>query len=111
MYWTHNEGKSAISERFIRTLKYKICKYMTSISKNVCINKLDDIVKKYNNTYHSTIKMKPFDEKSSTYLVSSKEINDKDPKFKIGDIVRTSKHKIIFAKVYLPKLVWRSFRD
>ena len=75
MYSTHNEGKSVIAERFIRTLKNKIYKYMTSISKNVYIDKLDDIVNKYNNTYHSTIKMKPVDVKSSTYIDSSKEIN------------------------------------
>ena len=102
MYSTHNEGKSVIAERFIRTLKNKIYKYMTSISKNVYIDKLDDIVNKYNNTYHSTIKMKPVDVKSNTYIDSSKEINDKDPKFKIGDIVRISKYKNIFAKGYVP---------
>ena len=73
---------------------------MTSISKNVYIDKLDDIVNKYNNTYHSTIKMKPVDVKSNTYIDSSKEINDKDPKFKIGDIVRISKYKNIFAEGY-----------
>ena len=55
-YSTYNEGKSVVSERFIRTLKSKIYKYMTPISKNMYINKLDDIVNKYNNTYHSTIK-------------------------------------------------------
>ena len=102
MYSTHNEGKSVIAERFIRTLKNKIYKYMTSISKNVYIDKLDDIVNKYNNTYHSTIKMKPVDVKSNTYIDSSKEINDKDPKFKIGDIVRISKYKNIFTKGYIP---------
>ena len=102
MYSTHNEGKSVIAERFIRTIKNKIYKYMTSISKNVYIDKLDDIVNKYNNTYHSTIKMKPVDVKSNTYIDSSKEINDKDPKFKIGDIVRISKYKNIFAKGYVP---------
>ena len=59
---------------------------MTSISKNVYIDKLDDIVNKYH-TYHSTIKMKPVDVKSNTYIDSSKEINNKDPKFKIGDTV------------------------
>ena len=98
----HNEEKSVVAERFLRTLKNKIYKYMTSISKNVYIDKLDDIVNKYNNTYHSTIKMKPVDVKSSTYIDSSKEINDKDPKFKIGDIVRISKYKNIFAKGYVP---------
>ena len=102
MYSIHNEGKSVVAERFIRTLKTKIYKYMTSISKNVYIDKLDDIVNKYNNTYHSTIKMKPVDVKSNTYIDSSKEINDKDPKFKIGDIVRISKYKNIFAKGYVP---------
>ena len=75
---------------------------MTSISKNVYIDKLDDIVNKYNNTYHSTIKMKPVDVKSNTYIDSSKEINNKDPKFKIGDIVRISKCKKIFEKSYVP---------
>ena len=63
MYSTHSEGKSIIAERFIVTLKNKIYKYITSISKNVYIDKSDDIVNKYNNTYHSTIKMKPFDVK------------------------------------------------
>ena len=75
---------------------------MTSISKNVYTDKLDDIVNKYNNTNHTTIKMKPVDVKSNTYINSSKEINDKDPKFKIGDIVRISKYKNIFAKGYTP---------
>ena len=102
MYSTHNEGKSVVAERFIRTFKNRIDKYMTLTSKNVLIHKLDDIVNKYNNTYHSTIKMKPVDVKSNTYIDSSKEINDKDPKFKIGDIVRISKYKNIFAKGYVP---------
>ena len=68
MYWIHNEGKSAVAERFIRTLKTKIYKYMTSISKNVYIDKLDDIVGEYNNTYHRTTKMKPVDVKDNTYI-------------------------------------------
>ena len=75
---------------------------MTLVSKNVHIDKLDDIINKYNNTYHSTIKVKPVDIKPSTYIDSSKEINDKDPKFKISDIVRISKYKNIFAKGYVP---------
>ena len=102
MYSTHNEGKSVVAERFIRTLKSKIYKYMTSISKNVYIDKLDDIVDKYNNTYHTTIKMKPIDVKDNTYINTSKEINNKDPKFKVGDHVRISKYKNIFAKEYMP---------
>ena len=63
MYSTHNEGKSVVAERFIRTLKNEIYKYMTSISRNMSIDELDDIVNKYNNTYHRTIKMKPIDAK------------------------------------------------
>ena len=103
MYSTNNEGKSVIAERFIRTLKKKIYKYMTSVSKNVFIDKLDDIVDKYNNTYHSTIKMKPVDVKSSKYIKSSKENNNRDPKFKIGNIDRISKYKNTFAIGYTPK--------
>ena len=102
IHLTHNEAKSIVGERFIRTLKKKIYKSMTSILKNVYFDKLDDIVNKYNNTHHSTIKMKPDDVKSSTYIDSSKEINDKDPEFKIGDVARISKYKNIFAKVYTP---------
>ena len=75
---------------------------MSLISKNVYVDKLDDIVNKYNNAYHRTIKMKAVDVKSSTYVDSSKEINDEDHKFKIGDIVRISKYKNIFAKSYVP---------
>ena len=99
MYSTHNEEKSVIAEGFVRTLKNKIYKYPTSISKNVFLDKLDDIVNKYNNTYHKTIEMKPFDVKSNTYIDSTKEVTGKDPKFKICDIVRISKYKIIFTKV------------
>ena len=102
MYSIHSEGKSVVAERFIRILKTKIYKYMTSISKNVYIDKLDDIVNEYNNTYHRTIKMKPVDVKDNTYIDFKKEINDKDPKFKVGDHVRISKYKNIFAKGYTP---------
>ena len=102
MYATHKKGKSVVAERFIRTLKSKIYKYMTSISKNVYIDKLDDIVNEYNSTYHTTIKMKPIDVKDNTYINTDKEINNKDPKFKVGDHVRVSKYKNIFAKGYTP---------
>ena len=102
MYSTHNEGKSVVAERFIRTLKSKIYKYMTSISNNVYIDKLDDIVDEYNNTYHTTIKMKPTDVKDNTYINADKKVNNKDPKFKVGDHVRMSKYKNIFAKRYIP---------
>ena len=102
MYSMHNEGKSVVAERFIRTLKTKIYRYMTAISKNLYIGKIDDIVNKYNNTYHRTIKMKPTDVKNNTYIDFEKEFNDKDPKFKVGDYVRFSKYKNISAKGYMP---------
>ena len=91
MYSTHNEGKSGFAERFIRTLKNKIYKHMTSVSKNVYIDKLNDTVKDYNYTYHRTIKMKTVEVKNNTYIDSIKEVNDKDPKFKVGHLVRISK--------------------
>ena len=74
---------------------------MTTVSKNVYIDELDDIVDKYNNTYHKTIKMKPIDVEDNTYI-DFEEVNDKDPKFKVGDYVRISKYKNIFAKGYMP---------
>ena len=98
MYSTNNEGKSVAAERFIRTLKIKIYKYMTAISKNVYIDKLDYIVKEYNNKYHTSIKMKTVDVKDNTYINFEKEVNDQDPKFKVGDHVRISKYRNIFAK-------------
>ena len=88
MYSTHSTGKSVIAERFIRTLKNKIYKYMTSISKNVYIDKLEDIVNECNNTYHRAIKMKPIDVKDNAYIDFGKEVNDNDPRFKVGDHVR-----------------------
>ena len=100
MFSTNNEGKSSVAERFIETLKKKIYKYMTSVSKSMRVDKLDDIVNKYDNAYHSAIKMKPVEVKSNTYIDSSKGINNKDPKSKIGDIVRISKYKVVFAKGY-----------
>ena len=107
MYSIHNKGKSVVAERFIRTLKTKIYKYMTSISKNVYIDKLDNIVNEYNNKYHRTIKTKLVDAKDNTYidsteLHSNKKVNDKDHKFKVGDHIRISKYKSIFAKGYTP---------
>ena len=100
MYSTHNEGKSVVSERFIRSLKTKIYKYMTS--KNVYIDKLDDIVNECNNTYHRTVKIKPIEVKDNIYIDSIKDAYDKDPKFKIGDHVRISKYKKFFATGYTP---------
>ena len=109
MYSTNNDVKSVTAERFITTLKNKTYQYMTSVSKNVHIDKLDDIVDKYNNTYHRTIKIKSVDVKSSMYIDSSEEINDTDPIFKIGDNVRISKYKNIFAKGYVPNGSKESF--
>ena len=100
MYSTNNEVKSVVAERFIRILKSKVYKYMTLITKNIYIHKLDDIVNEYNNTYHTTIKMKLIDVKDNTYINTDKETNDKDPKFKVG--VKISKYKNIFAKSYTP---------
>ena len=107
MYSIHKERKSVVAERFIRTLKTKIYKYMTSISKNVYVDKLDDMVNEYNNTYHRTIKIKLVDVKDNTYIDSmelhSTELHsNKDPKFKVGDHVRIPKYKNIFAKGYTP---------
>ena len=104
MYSIHNEGKSVVAKRFIGTINNKIYKHMTSISKNVYIDKLDDVVNEYNNTKHRTTKMKPTDVKDNTYIDFGKEINDNDRKFKVGDHVRISKYKNIFAKGYIPNL-------
>ena len=100
MYSTHNKGKSVVAERFFRTLKNKIYKHMTAISKNVYFNVLNDIVDEYNNIYHNTIKMKPIDVKSDSFAEYNEESNEKDPKFKVGDHSRISKYKNIFAKGY-----------
>ena len=101
MHSTHNEGKSVVVERFIGTIKNEIYKYMTSISKNVYIDKLDDIVNEYNNTYHRTIKIKPIDVQDNTYINIGKEVNDNDPKFKVGDLIRISRYKNILVKAIL----------
>ena len=69
MYSTNNDGKSVVAERFIRTLKNEICKYVTSISKNVFIDKVDDRVNKYDNTYHSSIKMKPAENREDNKII------------------------------------------
>ena len=102
MYSAHNEGKSVVAERFIRTLKNKIYKQMTSISKNVYIDKVDHIVNKYNNTYRRTIKMKYVDVKPSIYIDFNKENNTESPKYKVGDHVRILKYENIFARGYVP---------
>ena len=102
MYSAYNEGKSAIAERFITTLKNKIFKHMTTISKNVYFDVLDDIVNKYNNIVHRTIKMKPIDVTSDSYAEYNEDSYKEDTKFNVGDHVRISKYKNIFAKGYAP---------
>ena len=102
MYSTYNKGKSVFPEKFIRTLKNKIFKHMTAISKNIYFDVLDEIVSKYNNTVHRIIKMKPIDVTSDSYPEYNENSNKKDLKFKIGDFARVSKYKNVFAKGYAP---------
>ena len=99
MYSTYNEGKSVAAERFVRTLKNKLHKHRTATAKNIYYNVLDDVVNKYNNTKHSTIKMKPIDVKNNRRVYID-EHNEKDSKSKVGDRVRISRYKNIFAKGY-----------
>ena len=81
MYSPYSEGKYGVAERFIRTLKNKIYKHMTAVSKNVYFDVLDDVVDKYNNIYHKTIKMKPIDVKPNSYIECIVDSNEKAPKF------------------------------
>ena len=101
MYSTYNEGKSVVVERFIRTLKNKLYKHMTATGKNVYYDALEDVVNKYNNIKHNIIKMKPIDVKNNKRVYID-EHNEKDSRFKVGDRVRISKFKNIFAKGYTP---------
>ena len=103
MYSTYNEGKSVVAERFIRTLKNKLYKHMTATGKNVYYDVLDDVVNKYNNTKHSTIKIKPIDVRDNNKKrVYIDEHNEKCSRFKVGDRVRISKFKKLFAKGCTP---------
>ena len=104
MYSIHVERKSVVPERLIRTLKNDIFKYITSISKNVYIDKLDDIVNKYNNTY-ITIKMKPVDVKPNIYIDFNKEGNKDGPIFKVSNHVRILRISKYFCKRLCSKLV------
>ena len=106
MYSTYNEGKSVVAERFIRTLKNKLYKHMTATGKNVYYNVLDHVVNKYNNTKHRTIKIKSIDVGDNNKRVYIDEHNEKYSKFKVGDRVRISRYKNIFAKGYAPN--WSS---
>ena len=101
MYSAHNKEKPAVAERFIRTLKNKTYRYMTSISKNVYIDKLDDMVYKFNNTRHNTIKIKPVDVKSSTYIkviVIVKKIMIKILNLKLGILFEYQNRKTFLQK-------------
>ena len=102
MYSTFNEGKSVVAERFIRTLKNKLYKHMRATGKSVYYDVLDDVVNEYNNTKQNTIKMKPKDVKDGNKRVYIDEHNEKNARFNVGDRVRISKFKIIFAKGYTP---------
>ena len=107
MYSTYNEGKSVVAERLIRTLKNKLYKHMTATGEKVYYDVLDDVVNKYNNTKHSTIKMKPIDVRdNNNKRVYIDEHIEKGRRFKVGDRVRISKFNNIFAKGYAPN--WSS---
>ena len=101
MYSRHTEGKSIIAKRFIRPLKDRIYKYATLVSKSGYIDKLDDIVNKYNNTYHSTIKIKHSDVKSNTYIDSSKKINDKIANLKLVIMLEYQNTKLFLQNITL----------
>ena len=107
-YLIHNEGKSVVAERFIRTLKTKIYKYMTSVSKNVYIKKLDDIVNENNNTYHRTIKMKPANVKDNTYFDFKKKLM-----IEILNLKLAIMYKFLNTKIFLLKdthqFGWKKF--
>ena len=102
MYSTFNEGRFVVAERLIRALKNKFFKHLTAISKNVYFDVLHDIVNKYNDTIHRTIKMKPIDVTDDTFAEYNEESNKKNSKFKVGHHVRISNYKNIFAKGYAP---------
>ena len=102
MYSTYNEGKSVVAERFIRTLRNKLYKHMAATGKNVYYNVLDDIFNEYNNTKHNTIKMKPKDVKYDNKRVYIDEHNKKSARYNVGDRVRISTFRNIFAREYTP---------
>ena len=109
MYLTHNEGKSVVAERFIKTLKIRSINTWQLLAKMFFFYVLDDMVDKYNNTWHSLIKMKPKDVTNDSFAEYIEESNKKDPKFKVGDHVRISKYTNIFAKLYTPEEIEEIF--
>ena len=102
MYSTYNEGKSVVAERFMRALRNKLYKHRTAIGKNVYWDVLDDVVDKYNDTVNRSIGMKPKDVKTDKKAVYVEESNEKNARFSVGNRVRISKFKNIFAKGYTP---------
>ena len=98
MYSTYNEGKYVIAERFIRTLKNKIFKHIAAISKYVYFDVLDDIVNKYTNTVHKSIKMKPIDDADDSYAEYNEDFNKTDPKFKVGTMLEFQNTKTFSLK-------------
>ena len=98
MYSTHYEGESVVPERFIKTLKNKIYKHITAFGKNIYFDVLDDIIKKYNNAYHKTIKMKPKDVTNDSFAEYNEESNEKDPKFKVAVMSGFKSRKIFLLK-------------
>ena len=102
MYSTYNEGKSVVAETFISTLKNKLYKHMTATGKNVYYDVLDNVVNEYNNTKHSTIKMKPKDVGNNNKRVYIDEQNEKSVRYNVGDRIRISKLKNVFTKGYTP---------
>ena len=109
IYSAHSEGKSVVLERFIKTLKNKIYTHTTSISKNVYIDKLDNVVNEYKNTYYSITEMKPANVKASIDIDFGIEKNEKDPKFKVGDQVGMSKYKKTFLRKVVLQIDLRKF--
>ena len=99
MYSTHNEGKSVLAERFIKNFKNKIYKHMTTVGKNIYFNVLDDIVNKYNNTWHSSIKMKPKDVTDSSFAEYNEDFNKRDPKFRVVIMLGFQSIKIFLLSV------------
>ena len=100
MYSRYNKRKSVVAERFFRIMKNKIFKHMTSISKNVYFDVLNNIVNKYNNTVHRSNKIKPIDVTTDSYAEYNEDSNVTKPEFKVGDRVRNLKYKNVFAKGY-----------
>ena len=101
IYSIYNGGKSVVAEKFIRTLKNKILKHVTAISKNIYFVVLDDIVNKNNNIVHRTIKMKSIDVTFDSYAEYNEESNKKDPKFKVGYHVRISNLRFLWEDIFV----------